>query len=86
MAQLAGFHNAHGRDDFLGVRTNADGAFQIVYDNGADRRLIWQVKPGSASENRIAEALRAAVDQLRVVPALYSELKKRAIAVDAVVR
>jgi hypothetical protein len=34
----------------------------------------------------VGDALRVAVNQPRVVPALYSELKKRAITVESLVR
>jgi hypothetical protein len=36
------------------------------------------------SEARISEALRLAVGAIRVVPTLYDELKKRAIAIERV--
>lgn len=79
----AAFHSSLGRNDFLGLRQGARGALEIVYDNGADQRMIWQV-PASACARRIREALSAAVDQRRVVPALYAELSKRAIAIEAI--
>ncbi len=60
---------------------------EIVYDDGeAQHRMVWRVKSPEPSEARIGEALRLAVDQTRVLPALYSELKKRSIAIEAVPR
>ena len=56
---------------------------EIVYDDGVARRLVWRVASSSAEE-LIGDALRLAVEQVRVLPALYTELKKRAIAIDAV--
>lgn len=56
---------------------------EIVYDDGASRRMIWRVAKGNA-EATVGDALRVAMEQARVVPALYTELKKRSIAIDAV--
>jgi hypothetical protein len=39
-----------------------------------------------ADERRLSDALARAVNHTRVIPALYAELKKRAIMVEAVVR
>ena len=46
--------------------------------------MIWRVASTDPSEARIAEALRVAVGSIRVVPTLYDELKKRAIAIERV--
>ncbi len=46
--------------------------------------MVWRVR-SSVHDGVIGEALRHAVNQSRVVPALYAELKKRAIAVESVV-
>lgn len=78
------FHSSGGFD-FLGLRHPQAGVTEIVYDDGARRRLVWRVT-GPASDGAIGEALRVAVNQTRVVPALYAELKKRAIAIEAVSR
>jgi hypothetical protein len=45
--------------------------------------MIWRVRT-PAADHTIGEVLRYAVDQTRVLPALYSELKRRAIAIEAV--
>jgi hypothetical protein len=86
MTTYAAFHSSRGGCDFLGLRRSRTGAVEIVYDDGVARRLVWRVATPGASERRIGEALSAAVNQLRVVPALHAELKKRAIAIEAVVR
>ena len=57
---------------------------EIVFDDGRSHRMVWRVDTPKASETRIGEALRLAVDQARVLPALYSELRKRSIAIEAV--
>lgn len=82
----AAFHAPHGGSVFLGIRKNRTGATEIVYDDGVARRLIWRVTEALADEGRLSDALSRAVRQTRVLPALYSELKKRAIAVEAVIR
>lgn len=82
MAHSASFHAPHGGADFLGWRTRA-GATEIVYDDGVARRMVWRVS-GVGDEARLSDALRVAVGALRVVPSLYDELKKRAIAIERV--
>ena len=82
MASISAYHSALGGADFLGLRTTTRG-MEIVYDDGVRRRLIWRVASPSGAE-LVGEALRLAVAQARVVPALYTELKKRAIMVEAV--
>ena len=84
MGHQAAFHAPHGGADFLAVRINRSGATEIVYDDGVARRIIWRVDAETVSEDRLSDALRVAVGALRVVPALYDELKKRAIAVERV--
>ncbi len=84
MAHIEAFHSSLGGGDFLGLRKGRTGAVEIVYDDGVARRLIWRVATPGANIQRIGEALRAAVDHLRVVPALHAELKKRAIAIEVV--
>jgi hypothetical protein len=84
MGQQSVFHAPHGGADFLGWRKTRTGATEIVYDDGVTRRMIWRVASDDPSEARISEALRVAVGALRVVPTLYDELKKRAIAIERI--
>jgi hypothetical protein len=86
MGQQSFFHAPHGGGDFLGLRTDRKGATEIVYDDGVKRRMVWRVAGRIVSEAHLSDALRAAVGSLRVVPTLYDELKKRSIAIEAVVR
>jgi hypothetical protein len=85
MGQTA-FHAPHGGSVFLGFRKTRAGATEIIYDDGVARRMIWRVTQTLADEGRLSDALSRAVGQARVVPALYAELKKRAIMVEAVIR
>ncbi len=85
MGQSA-FHAPHGGSVFLGIRKNRTGATEIVYDDGVARRMVWRVTEALADEGRLSDALARAVSHTRVIPALYAELKKRAIMVEAVVR
>lgn len=84
MGHEAGFHAPHGGAQFLGFRTTRHGTTEIVYDDGAARRMVWRVTPESMDEQTLSDALQSAVGQLRVLPALYEELKKRAIAIESV--
>ena len=84
MGHQSAFHAPHGGADFLALRKNRSGATEIVYDDGVARRIIWRVEAAQGNEARITEALRVAVSALRVVPALYNELKKRAISIERV--
>jgi len=79
---LQSYHSSHGGFDFLGLRKGAAG-FEIVYDDGVARRMVWRVR-GAAGDRALGDVLRYAVDQTRVLPALYAELKRRAIAIEAV--
>ncbi len=83
MGQQATFHAPHGGADFLGWRKRR-GATEIVYDDGVARRMIWRVEGEAPNEARIEDALRVAVGALRIVPTLYDELKKRAIAIEKI--
>lgn len=78
------FHSAHGAAHFLGLRHARSGAAEIVYDDGAATRMIFRVVNEVADDRQIREALQRAVSQVRVLPALFTELKRRAIAVEAV--
>ena len=84
MGQQSVFHAPHGGADFLGWRKTRSGITEIVYDDGVTRRMIWRVATNDPSEARISDALRVAVGSLRVVPTLYDELKKRAIAIERI--
>lgn len=77
------FHSSSGGFDFLGLRKSRSGDVEIVYDDGVARRMVFRVS-GSPNPADLGEALRRAVNQTRVLPALYSEMKKRAIAIEAV--
>ena len=83
MAPMA-FPATHGGGDLLALRRGRAGGTEIVYDDGVARRIIWRVEAAQGNEARITDALRVAVSALRVVPALYNELKKRAISIERV--
>lgn len=84
MGVQASFHAPHGGADFLGLRKARNGVTEIVYDDGVARRMVWRVSSPSVNEARISDALRVAVGSVRIVPTLYDELKKRAIAIERV--
>lgn len=84
MGHQASFHAPHGGADFLAMRKSRLGATEIVYDDGVARRIVWRVEADTLNEDRLSDALRVAVGALRVVPALYDELRKRSIAVERI--
>ncbi|MDT8855990.1 hypothetical protein RNZ50_13410 [Paracoccaceae bacterium Fryx2] len=86
MGHQSSFHAPNGGADFLALRTARTGETEIVYDDGVARRLVWRVTEGMTDTSRLTQALSRAVTQTRVVPALYSELKKHEIMVEAVIR
>lgn len=83
MGHQSTFHAPHGGADFLGWRKRR-GETEIVYDDGVARRMVWRVAGTDPSEARISDALRVAVGSARIVPTLYDELKKRAIAIEKI--
>lgn len=83
MGLQTSFHAPHGGPDFLGLRKTRTGATEIVYDDGVARRMVWRVD-SVGTDAGLSDALRVAVCALRVVPTLYEELKKRAIAVERI--
>lgn len=84
MARFSSFYSALGGGSFLGFRKTLRG-FEIVFDDGVSRRLVWRVATPEITEQRLGDALRAAINQAKVLPALYAELKKRSIAIETVV-
>ena len=84
MTHIQAFHSTRGGYDFLGLRRADRGGYEIVYDDGVARRMVWRVATRDATPRHIGEALRLAVDSIRVVPALHAELRKRAIAIESI--
>ncbi|MFD1911978.1 hypothetical protein [Halodurantibacterium flavum] len=84
MARLTDYHSPFGGPS-LGMRKNAEG-YEIYFDDGVARRLIWRVASPGISEHRLGDALRSAIHQTRVLPALYAELRQRGIAIESVFR
>lgn len=82
MGYQTGFHAPNGGAQFLGYRKTRSGHTEVVYDDGVSRRMVWRLGAGEVDENTLADALSEAVGALRVVPALMTELKKRAIPVE----
>lgn len=77
------FHTSGGGLDFVGLRKSRQGEMEIVYDDGVARRMIWRVTE-PVPETQLGEALRRAATATRMLPAIYAELKKRSIAIEAV--
>jgi len=77
------FHAPGAGNDFLGWRVSRNGSTEIVYEDGAQHRMIWRVGTGY-DEGEMVAAMQLAVRAPRVVPALMDELTKRAIAVERI--
>lgn len=77
------YHSSFGGFDYLGLRQGKTGGVEIVYDDGVKRRMVWRVR-SQARESVLGDALRRAVNQPRVLPALYAEMKRHSIAIEAV--
>ena len=77
-----GFQTSGGGFDFLGMRRR-QGAVEIIYDDGVARRMVWRVQ-APANEGLVGEALARAAREIRVLPALFEELRKRAISIEVV--
>ncbi|MFN4171886.1 MAG: hypothetical protein ACK4GW_09045 [Pseudorhodobacter sp.] len=84
MGYQTGFHAPNGGADFLGYRRSRAGVTEVVYDDGVSRRMVWRVAGRDVREADLSAALGEAVGALRVVPALITELKKRAIAIERI--
>ena len=84
MGYQTGFHAPNGGAQFLGFRKTRQGRTEVVYDDGVSRRMVWRVAEGALDEDGLADALSEAVGALRVVPALMTELRRRAIPVERV--
>ena len=84
MGYQTGFHAPNGGADFLGYRKGRNGGTEIVYDDGVSRRMVWRVAGHQVNEAHLSDALRNAVTALRVVPALITEVGKRAIALERI--
>ncbi|HEY0275855.1 MAG TPA: hypothetical protein VGC31_07265 [Paenirhodobacter sp.] len=77
-----GYRTSGGGFDLLGVRKR-QGAVEIVYDDGVVQRRVWRVS-GFQTEGQLDEALTRAAREVRVLPALFAELRKRAITIEIV--
>lgn len=84
MGHQTGFHAPNGGADFLGYRKARNGGTEVVYDDGVSRRMVWRVAGTQVNEAHLSDALRNAVTALRVVPAMITEVGKRAIALERI--
>jgi len=86
MGYQSGFHAHGGGADFLGFRKTRAGTTEIIYDDGVSRRMVWQVSGAQADEASLSDALSHAVRALRVVPAMLSEMSRRSILLERIIR
>lgn len=84
MGYQTSFHAPDGGANFLGYRKTRAGTTEVVFDDGVRRRLVWRVTTDRVDEDALSEALSRAVGARLIVPALISELDKRAMTVERV--
>ncbi len=84
MSLSVAFHATAGRAEFLGLRQRSRGAIEIVYDDGVAKRLVWKVSDTPSDPSLLRDALSSAVREARVLPALYAELRRRAIDIELI--
>ena len=78
------FHAPAG-GDFLGWRKHRSGATEIVYEDMGAHRTVFRVAGPAARDDDVAEALSVAAQCPHVLPSLFVELKKRAIAIERII-
>jgi hypothetical protein len=83
MGQHHCFHAPGPQPDFLGWRLDRLGRTEIVYDDCGDTRMIWRAAFEGNADARLDEALSSAImaGHGKLIPTLFEELKKRAIAI-----
>jgi hypothetical protein len=84
MGYQSGFHAPNGGAHFLGYRKARNGGTEVIYDDGVSRRMVWRVSNHQVNEAHLSDALRSAISALKIVPALISEVGKRAIALERI--
>lgn len=82
MGYQTGYHAPNGGAGFLGYRKTRQGQTEVVYDDGVSCRMVWRLGGEMVDEAGLSDALAEAVGASRVVPALMTELRKRAISVE----
>ena len=83
MGQQHCFHAPGTNPDFLGWRLDRMGRTEIIYDDCQKTRMIWRAAFEGNADTRLDEALSSAVvvGHEKLIPTLFEELKKRAIAI-----
>jgi len=82
MASIASYHSKDGNNSFLGLRQNARGNLEIVYDQGQDHQ-VFRVA-GQIQQLDVIDAMCRALTERRIVPALMAELSRKQIKVTQV--
>ena len=86
MGQQHCFHAPGKQTDFLGWRLDRQGRTEIVYDDCSRTRMVWRAAFEGNADVRLDEALSSAVavGHDKMIPTLFEELKKRAIAISLI--
>jgi len=64
---------------FLGYRMNAFGKMQVVYDFDGSKHKVYDVETPDVASSVLVGAIRNAVTQRRVLPALFAALSSQNI-------
>ena len=59
---------------FLGCRVNTFGKVQVVYDCAGTKRKVYDVEASNVTSTIVFDAIKDAVNQRRVMPAVFTAL------------
>lgn len=64
---------------FLGCRVNKFGKVQVVYDCDGTQRKVYDVEAPNVTSKVVFDAIKDAVKQRRVMPAVFAALSSKNI-------
>jgi hypothetical protein len=72
------YHSSNGKE-FVGLRSKAGGAYQVVYDTQIGQRIVLEISDAKANLCAIDAALREGVMSRNVLAGVLNALKVRDI-------
>ena len=64
---------------FLGCRMNAFGKIQVIYDFDGSKHKVYDVETPNVTSSVVFDAIKDAVKQRRVMPAVFAALSSQNI-------
>lgn len=64
---------------FLGCRVNTFGKVQVVYDLQGSKHRVYDVETPNVSTSIVFDTIKEAVEQKRVMPAVFAALSSKNI-------